>query len=165
VQRGSRRDGRRRPRRLGRPEAAAARLSAEPLSDLSQLQRVGVITLFVGDLERAKAFYGRTFELTPVFEDAESAAFRYENMLVNLLVDRAASELIEPAPVAAAGAARFMLTVWVDDVDALVGELRGRGVELLNGPQDRPWGVRTAAFADPDGHVWELAQRLGEHAA
>jgi catechol 2,3-dioxygenase-like lactoylglutathione lyase family enzyme len=34
-------------------------------------------------------------------------------------------------------------------------------VELLNGPLDREWGVRTAAFADPDGHVWEIAQELG----
>jgi len=125
-----------------------------------------VITLFVGELERAKAFYSRVFAVTPIFEDAESAAFRFENMLVNLLVARAAPELIEPAPVAGDdGGSRFMLTVWVDDVDAACDELRGRQVELLNGPQDRPWGVRTAAFADPDGHVWELAQQLGEDAA
>ncbi|HPM51986.1 MAG TPA: hypothetical protein PK282_07100, partial [Rhodoglobus sp.] len=30
-------------------------------------------------------------------------------------------------------------------------------VEQLNGPVDRPWGIRTAAFADPAGHVWEIA--------
>ena len=29
--------------------------------------------------------------------------------------------------------------------------------ELVNGPIDSPWGLRTAAFADPDGHVWEVA--------
>jgi uncharacterized glyoxalase superfamily protein PhnB len=34
-------------------------------------------------------------------------------------------------------------------------------VSLLNGPIDRDWGMRTAAFADPDGHVWEVAQALG----
>jgi uncharacterized glyoxalase superfamily protein PhnB len=33
-------------------------------------------------------------------------------------------------------------------------------VELINGPIDRPWGMRTACFADPDGHVWEIAQQL-----
>ena len=38
-----------------------------------------------------------------------------------------------------------------------VAEFASRGVELLNGPVDRPWGVRTAAFADPAGHIWELA--------
>ena len=31
-----------------------------------------------------------------------------------------------------------------------------------NGPIDRVWGMRTAAFADPDGHVWEVAQQLAE---
>lgn len=35
-----------------------------------------------------------------------------------------------------------------------------RGVELLNGPMDREWGVRTACFADPAGNVWEIAQVL-----
>ena len=39
-------------------------------------------------------------------------------------------------------------------------ELAGRGVELLNGPVNRPWGVRTASFADPGGHIWEIAQEL-----
>ena len=31
---------------------------------------------------------------------------------------------------------------------------------LLNGPVDRDWGMRTASFADPDGHIWEIAQQL-----
>ncbi|MDQ3782600.1 MAG: VOC family protein, partial [Actinomycetota bacterium] len=29
---------------------------------------------------------------------------------------------------------------------------------LLNGPVDRPWGVRTASFRDPAGHIWEIAR-------
>jgi len=33
-------------------------------------------------------------------------------------------------------------------------------VGLLNGPVDRPWGMRTASFTDPGGHIWELAQSL-----
>ncbi len=31
------------------------------------------------------------------------------------------------------------------------------GVKLLNGPVDRPWGPRTATFADPAGNIWEIA--------
>ena len=58
--------------------------------------------------------------------------------------------------------ASFLLTIGVADADAACDELNARGVELLNGPQDRPWGVRTAAFADPDGHVWEVASNLSE---
>ena len=118
---------------------------------------VGAITLFVGDKERAKAFYARTFAVEPLFEDETSAAFRFENTVVNLVADPA--ELIEPAPAGSGTTALY--TIFVEDCDAAVDLIRSRGVELLNGPIDRPWGVRTAAFADPDGHVWELAQQLG----
>jgi lactoylglutathione lyase len=53
--------------------------------------------------------------------------------------------------------ARMMLTLAVDDVDAVAERLRAQGVELLNGPMDRPWGPRTITFADPSGHCWELS--------
>jgi catechol 2,3-dioxygenase-like lactoylglutathione lyase family enzyme len=67
--------------------------------------------------------------------------------------------------VAPAGAgSRLQLTIGVEDTDAACAELATQGVELLNGPVDRPWGVRTAAFADPDGHVWEVAGKIPERA-
>jgi catechol 2,3-dioxygenase-like lactoylglutathione lyase family enzyme len=53
--------------------------------------------------------------------------------------------------------ARFQFTVGVEDWDAMCEALRARGVELLNGPMDRPWGVRTATFRDPAGYIWEIA--------
>ncbi|MEO8093347.1 MAG: VOC family protein [Pseudolysinimonas sp.] len=54
----------------------------------------------------------------------------------------------------------MQFTLGVDDVDATAADLVARGVTLLNGPQDSPWGIRTAAFADPAGHVWEIAAPL-----
>jgi catechol 2,3-dioxygenase-like lactoylglutathione lyase family enzyme len=133
---------------------------------VTALKSVGAITLFVEDPQRAKSFYERAFGLSSVYEDENSAVFELENTLVNLLDVAQAPELIEPAPVASRDAgSSFQLTVWVDDADATCAELTGRGVSLLNGPIDRPWGVRTAAFADPDGHVWEIAQQLGGAAA
>ena len=53
-----------------------------------------------------------------------------------------------------------MLTVGVPDVDAVCAGLADLGVPLRNGPQDRPWGVRTAAFTDPAGHLWKVAAPL-----
>ncbi|MET9063251.1 VOC family protein [Streptomyces antibioticus] len=53
---------------------------------------------------------------------------------------------------------RVQFTLPVDDVDAMCKELTSRGVTLLNGPMDRPWGIRTASFKDPGGHIWEIAQ-------
>ena len=78
--------------------------------------------------------------------------------MVNLLAERAAPEVISPATLAPAGTgASFQLTVNVEDVDGTCAELTGRGVELLKGPVDRPWGTRTASFVDPDGYIWEIA--------
>ena len=50
-----------------------------------------------------------------------------------------------------------MFTVTVPDTDAYCDRLRLADVSLLNGPVTRPWGLRTASFQDPDGHVWEIA--------
>lgn len=125
------------------------------------LKGVGAITMFVEDRARAKAFYEKVFEVPILNEDEDSIAFKFENMFVNLLVSRAASDLIDPAPVATPEAgSRFQLTIWVDDTDAVCAELASRGVELLNGPMNRDWGVRTASFTDPDGHIWEVAGKI-----
>ena len=119
---------------------------------------IGAITLFVEDLEATKRFYGEVFGLPVLFEDDNSAVFKFENTLINLLKTTAAVELIEPATVASRDAgARAQFTLGVDDVDAMCAELASRGVQLLNGPIDRPWGIRTASFRDPGGHIWEIA--------
>ena len=125
------------------------------------LKNVFAITLFVEDPQRSKAFYGKVFEVSVLFEDENSAAFKFDNTIINLLETPAAHELIAPATVGGPDAgARAQFTIGVEDANAVCQELASRGVELLNGPIDRPWGMRTAAFADPDGHVWEVAQQL-----
>jgi uncharacterized glyoxalase superfamily protein PhnB len=51
----------------------------------------------------------------------------------------------------------------VDDADAFCTELSERGVSIVYGPVDRPWGVRNAAFADLDGHVWQFGSDIPEN--
>ena len=127
------------------------------------LKSVGAITMFVEDSQRSKEFYARAFDLPAMWEDENSVVFKLDNTIINLLDRSEAHDLIAPAPVAAPSAgSSFQLTIWVDDADAASEALATRGVTLLNGPLNRPWGVRTAAFTDPDGHVWEIAQQLGE---
>ncbi|HZR94274.1 MAG TPA: VOC family protein [Gaiellaceae bacterium] len=121
------------------------------------LKTLAALTLFVEDPQQSKAFYGGVFEVEPLFEDAVSVALRFENVVLNLLQRGAAvDELLGPTPAADAGAS-FLLTVAVEDVDATCAELRARGASIEYGPIDRPWGIRTASFADPDGYLWELA--------
>jgi catechol 2,3-dioxygenase-like lactoylglutathione lyase family enzyme len=127
-------------------------------SELAWPKGIGAITLFVEDLAASREFYRRVFGLPVVFEDEDSAVFAFGSTLINLLTASAAQELIEPAAVASPeGGSRLQLTINVEDVDATCAELARRGVALLNGPIDRPWGVRTASFVDPGGHIWEIA--------
>ena len=122
---------------------------------------VGAIVLFAEDLDRSKAFYQDVFGLPVQVEDANSAMFRFRNTMVVVQKTDAAHELIGPAPVASpAAGSRFQLSIFVDDLDAVCAELAKKGVSLINGPIDRPWGVRTVTFADPGGHIWEIAQDL-----
>ncbi len=127
------------------------------------LNSVGAITLFVEDPQRSKSFYQDVFDVSAIYEDDDAAAFRFENTIVNLLKLPAARELIDPGAVAGREAgSRFQLTIWVDDADAVCSDLATHGVALLNGPMNREWGLRTASFTDPDGHIWEIAEKLPE---
>ena len=125
----------------------------------SWARSIYAITLFVENLEATKQFYREVFDLPVVYEDNNSAVFKFGDTLINLLKIAAADELIRPATVASREAgSRFVFTIQVDDVDAMCAQLAQRGVDLLNGPMDRPWGIRTASFRDPGGHIWEIAK-------
>jgi catechol 2,3-dioxygenase-like lactoylglutathione lyase family enzyme len=120
---------------------------------------ISAITLFVEDLAAARQFYQDVFGLPIHYQDDASAVFAFGGTLVNLLDVAQADELIAPAATAPPDAgSRFVFTIDVDDVDAMCAELEARGVELLNGPMDRPWGIRTASFRDPAGYIWEIAK-------
>ncbi len=125
----------------------------------ASLKSIGAITLFVEDLQGTKSFYQDVFDLPVICEDESSAVIKFDNTIINLLQSSDADELIKPAAVAGrAAGSRFMVSIWVDDTDAVCAELAVRGVPLLNGPVTREWGKRTAAFVDPAGNVWEIAQ-------
>lgn len=122
---------------------------------------IDAITLFVEDLEQAKLFYRRVFGLDVIFEDRNSTVFKFDTTVINLLLADAARELIAPSTVGRSDAGpRFQLTIPVADVDTTCAQLNELGVVLLNGPMNRPWGIRTASFKDPGVHIWEIAQPL-----
>ena len=125
------------------------------------MKSISAISLFVEDLPAAKVFYLDVFDVKLVYEDAVSAVMQFENVLINLLHVGNASDIIQPGVVAPRDAgSRFQISIWVPDVDAVCARLQQRGVQLLHGPVDRPWGKRTANFVDPAGHSWEVAQQI-----
>jgi catechol 2,3-dioxygenase-like lactoylglutathione lyase family enzyme len=121
----------------------------------SSLKNMNAMSLFVEDLQAAKTFYLEVFGVEVLFEDEVSVALGFENIIINLLGVQNAREIVDPGAIATRDSgSRFHLSIWVPDVDAVCLELQKRGVELLAGPRDKPWGMRTANFVDPAGHSW-----------
>jgi catechol 2,3-dioxygenase-like lactoylglutathione lyase family enzyme len=120
------------------------------------LRSVNVVTLFVEDAQRSKDFYERVFEVAAVDEEEGTVIFKLDNLFLRLLTrGKAEKEMLGQVPVAESGSgASSQLAIFVDDADALCAELAERGVSIVYGPIDRPWGVRNAGFRDPDGHLW-----------
>lgn len=67
---------------------------------------IEVVTLFVDDITQAKAFYEKVFEPDVIYQDKVSCVLNFEGAAVNLLQASEADELVRPAPVARATAAR-----------------------------------------------------------
>jgi catechol 2,3-dioxygenase-like lactoylglutathione lyase family enzyme len=163
-----RRAPRRRPGAHRRPPAPRPHLTSRPESTSTMdaaSNGLGALTLFVEDLGTVTMFYRDVLDLSLVYQDDVSSVLDLGGTLINLLVVGAAPALVAPAGAAPVGAtAQMMLSLFVEDVDAVCADLRERGVALLNGPLDRPWGKRTAAFTDPVGTVWEIAQDIAADA-
>lgn len=122
---------------------------------------LGALTLFVKETSPVTTFYREVLGLRTVFEDDVSTVFDLGGTMLNVLAVTAAAEVVSPARPAVVGdTPRMLLSLWVEDVDAVCRDLQERDIVLLNGPVDRSWGKRTAAFTDPAGAVWEIAQDI-----
>ena len=53
------------------------------------------------------------------------------------------------------------LYVYVDDLDAHCARAREAGAEIIEEPNDQPYGDRRYGARDPEGHHWYFASRLG----
>jgi hypothetical protein len=137
--------------------------------------RVNVITLAVDDLERALVFYrdGLALETNGVVAsdlvDEQTGAagaiviFELEGGLVLALYPR--TELAKDAGLSAdpAQSGAFSLGQLVAsraDVDRILERAAAAGA-VVTPPHDRPWGIYSGYFRDPDGHLWEIIWNPG----
>ncbi|MGZ3582727.1 MAG: VOC family protein [Ktedonobacterales bacterium] len=133
--------------------------------------RIHVITLAVGDLGRALAFYrdGLGLESTGVIGTefvgdetnpaGDLAMFHLHGGLILALYPR--SELAKDAniPFGPPKTGEFSIGHAVASkaaVDALLAQAEAAGATLTQQPHDRPWGIYSGYFRDPDGHLWEI---------
>jgi uncharacterized protein len=132
---------------------------------------IRVVTLAVADLERALAFYRDGLGLaspgiiaTELHDevsgaDGAVAMFELDGGLLLSLYPR--TDLARDAGTGPDAPSRteFSLGHVVErreEVDAVLARARAAGARLTGGPRERPWGIYSGYFEDPDGHLWEV---------
>lgn len=121
-------------------------------------QRVTLITLGVADLDRAGAFYA-ALGWQPA-EAPEGAIFYQMHGAVLALFGRADLAADQGRPGAALGTGAMTLAQNFEtqaQVDAAFAEALAAGATPLKAPEEVFWGGYSGYYADPDGHVWEVA--------
>ena len=139
--------------------------------------RIDVITLAVRDLDRALAFYRDGLGLESrgvvatefVGNDTTPAGaiamFELRGGLILAIYPR--TELAKDANVSLGPpkTGEFSIGHLVgskSEVDDLLAQAEKAGAVLTDQAHDRPWGIYSGYFRDPDGHLWEIIwnQRL-----
>jgi catechol 2,3-dioxygenase-like lactoylglutathione lyase family enzyme len=133
--------------------------------------RIHVITLAVGDLERALRFYrdglglptsgvtGTDYKGDDLTPAGDVVMFHLADGLTLALYPR--SELAKDAniPLGPPKPGEFSIGHIVPeraDVDALLERAVAAGATLTEEPHDRAWKIYSGYFRDPDGHLWEI---------
>ena len=106
------------------------------------------VIVSVADLARSRTFYREMLGLTEVTAHGDLAVFKIGDGLDLNLHQRPSS------PSDTAVAVSFV----VDDLDGLCARWKQTGGQIIDEPEDRPWGERMAVVRDPDGHLVCLVQ-------
>jgi uncharacterized protein len=133
--------------------------------------RVDVITLAVSNLDRALAFYrdglgldspgvvGTEFPGDDNSPAGAVAMFQLQGGLILALYPRAELAKDANVPLGPPKPGEFSIGHAVaskEDVDSVVKQAKAAGATLTDDPHDRPWGIYSGYFRDPDGHLWEI---------
>lgn len=121
--------------------------------------RISMITLGVRDLARSVKFYEEGLGL-PRRESSMQAAFFTLNGTWLGLYGREALAEDAGVPPEGSGFSGFSLAHNVaseEEVDALLRRAVEAGATLVKQPEKVFWGGYRGYFADPDGHLWEVA--------
>lgn len=120
--------------------------------------RISFITLGVADLNKSKRFYSDVLGWKPFQDNGGIVMYKLNGMVLSLYPQHA---LMEDAKAANdVYGARFTLAQCLrspEEVDALFTHLKKHDTTITKMPEKVFWGGYSGYFADPDGHLWEIA--------
>jgi uncharacterized glyoxalase superfamily protein PhnB len=128
-------------------------------TDILPDQRVTLITLGVADLDRAKRFYAALGWHPAQAQEGVAFYQMHGSALALFGRDDLAEDQKRPASELGTGAVTLAQNFGTEDeVDAAFHRAERAGATILKRPEATTWGGYSGYFADPDGHVWELAR-------
>ncbi len=122
--------------------------------------RISIVTLGVDDLARARSFYENGLGFRASTASQGDIVFFPLGGLVLALYPRGA--LAKDAGLTPEGTGFSGVTLAHNvrdpqDVDRLLALAQAAGARITRGAETAFWGGRSGYFADPDGHLWEIA--------
>ena len=124
--------------------------------------KISIVTLGVSDFQKSYTFYkeGLGFPTHKYKDGDDIVFFELQGSWLGLyLVDK----LAEDATVASSEGSGFRGVTLAhnesskEDVDTVFETAIKAGATKIKKPQDVFWGGYSGYFADPDGHLWEVA--------
>jgi uncharacterized glyoxalase superfamily protein PhnB len=122
--------------------------------------RLNLVTLGVANLARARAFYEDWGWKASSASQPGEVAFFQANGLALALFGRAALAAdahVEDTPAGFSGIALAYNCRSRTEADEVFARAIAAGARSLKPPQQASWGGYSGYFADPDGHLWEVA--------
>jgi predicted lactoylglutathione lyase len=122
--------------------------------------RINLVTLGVADIAVSRAFYERLGFVASSASNPHVAFFDANGVALGLFGHDALAEDAQLNP-SANPAFRGVSLAWnagsTAEVDNILSHAVASGAELLKPAQKVFWGGYSGYFADPDGHLWEVA--------
>ena len=132
--------------------------------------RIDIITLAVSDLDRAVKFYrdlglktqgivGSEFPGSDTEPAGATAMFQLDNGMILSVYPRTELAKDGGVPLQAPASGEFSIGHFVETreaVDALLATAEAGGGTVTDRAHERPWGIYSGYFRDPDGHLWEI---------
>ncbi len=128
--------------------------------------RLSLATLGVRDVRASTAFYvALGWPLSPASQEGDISFFDTAGGLLGLYGDSDLARDVgmdaELAPPAFRGVTLAINLESEDAVDDAFAQVRVAGGEVVKPPERVSWGGYSGYFADPDGHIWEIAYNPG----
>ena len=125
-------------------------------------QRISLITLGVDDLARARRFYEHGMGWVPKAAPEGVVFYQLPGIALALFGrDDLAKDVHLPVDGRFSGITIAINQRTEADVDAVLAQAETAGATILKPAEKVFWGGYSGYFADPDGHVWEVALNPG----